>query len=107
MKEFQINISPGEINELNARLGKTRWINETTARGWGDPTLDVSAVKELTGHLRDSFDWKSKKPTSIVSPNSRLWSTMSTYILCTKKEEKANTFQSYYYMGGQATLPSF
>lgn len=61
MKEFQINISPGEINELNTRLGKTRWINETTARGWGDPTLDVSAVKELTGHLRDSFDWKKQE----------------------------------------------
>lgn len=61
MKEFQINISHEDINDLNTRISKTRWINETTATGWGDPALDISAIKELTDYWKDSFDWKKQE----------------------------------------------
>lgn len=61
MKEFQINISPDEIKDLNTRISKTRWINEAEATGWGDPSLDISTVKELTDYWRSGFDWKKQE----------------------------------------------
>jgi hypothetical protein len=34
MKQFKIQISQNEINDLNERLTKTRWPNETINEGW-------------------------------------------------------------------------
>lgn len=61
MKKFQINISQEAIDDLNTRLGKTRWIKETEATPWGEPALEITAIKELTDHWKDSFDWKKQE----------------------------------------------
>ena len=60
MKQFKIQISQNEINDLNERLTKTRWPNETINEGWkkGAPT---DYLKQLTDYWLNKFDWKKQE----------------------------------------------
>lgn len=61
MKRYQINISQDRITDLANRIASTRWINESTNVGWGDPALDIATIKELTYYWKDNFDWKKQE----------------------------------------------
>jgi pimeloyl-ACP methyl ester carboxylesterase len=60
MKQFKIQISQNEINDLNERLTKTRWPNEMINEGWkkGAPT---DYLKKLADYLLTKFDWKKQE----------------------------------------------
>jgi epoxide hydrolase len=57
MKQFKIQISEQEINDLKQRLSNTRWPNEPIHEGWkkGAP---VDYLKRLVGYWLNKFDWK-------------------------------------------------
>jgi epoxide hydrolase len=60
MKQFKIQISRDEINDLNERLTKTRWPGETINEGWkkGAPT---DYLKRLVDYWLHKFDWKKQE----------------------------------------------
>lgn len=60
MKQFKIQISQNEINDLNERLTKTRWPNEMINEGWkkGAPT---DYLKKLADYWLTKFDWKKQE----------------------------------------------
>lgn len=60
MKQFKIQISQNEINDLNERLTKTRWPNEMINEGWkkGAPT---DYLKKLAAYWLTKFDWKKQE----------------------------------------------
>ncbi|WP_333821492.1 epoxide hydrolase family protein [Ohtaekwangia sp.] len=60
MKQYKIQISQNEINDLNERLIKTRWPNEMINEGWkkGAPT---DYLKKLADYWLTTFDWKKQE----------------------------------------------
>jgi pimeloyl-ACP methyl ester carboxylesterase len=60
MKQFKIQISQNEINDLSERLTKTRWPNEMINEGWkkGAPT---DYLKKLADYWLTKFDWKKQE----------------------------------------------
>lgn len=60
MKQFKIQISGQEIDDLNQRLSKTRWPGATINEGWkkGAPT---DYLKKLVDHWQHKFDWKKQE----------------------------------------------
>lgn len=60
MKQFKIQISQNEINDLNERLTETRWPNEMINEGWkkGAPT---DYLKKLADYWLTKFDWKKQE----------------------------------------------
>src|SRR5687768_17437480 len=60
MKQFKIQISEQEINDLNQRLSNTRWPCEMINEGWkkGAPT---DYLKGLVDYWLNKFDWKKQE----------------------------------------------
>jgi pimeloyl-ACP methyl ester carboxylesterase len=60
MKQFKIQISDHEINDLNQRLSNTRWPGEMINEGWkkGAP---ADYLKKLVGYWLHKFDWKKQE----------------------------------------------
>jgi epoxide hydrolase len=60
MKQFKIQISEDEINDLNQRLSNTRWPGEMTNYGWkkGAP---AEYLKKLVNYWLQKFDWKKQE----------------------------------------------
>jgi epoxide hydrolase len=57
IKPFAINIPQAALDDLQARLERTRWSDDFTEGTWntGAPT---SYLKELTEYWRTSYDWR-------------------------------------------------
>jgi epoxide hydrolase len=60
MRQFKIQISEHEINDLNERLSKTRWPGETINEGWkkGAP---ADYLKKLVDYWLQEFSWKKQE----------------------------------------------
>ncbi|WP_276371512.1 epoxide hydrolase family protein [Chryseolinea sp. H1M3-3] len=60
MKQFKIQISNAEINDLNERLLKTRWPGEMIKEGWkkGAP---ADYLKSLVDYWVNKFDWRKQE----------------------------------------------
>ncbi|MET8425366.1 epoxide hydrolase family protein [Nocardia sp. NPDC004860] len=58
IRPFRIDIPQAELDDLNQRLTRTRWIDEMPGMGWerGVPT---SYLRELATHWAEKFDWRA------------------------------------------------
>src|ERR1044072_5851460 len=57
---FRIDVPQADLDDLRARLAKTRWPDQPADAGWrlGAP---VDYVRELAEHWRTSFDWRAQE----------------------------------------------
>jgi pimeloyl-ACP methyl ester carboxylesterase len=60
MKSFKIDVSQEILNDLNDRLGKTRWPDEIKNSGWNYGT-SLTYLKELIKYWREEFDWRNQE----------------------------------------------
>lgn len=60
MRQFKIQVSEGEINDLKQRLSNTRWPAQAINEGWkkGAP---VDYLKKLAEYWLHKFDWKKQE----------------------------------------------
>jgi pimeloyl-ACP methyl ester carboxylesterase len=60
MKQFKIQISDNEINDLNQRLSNTRWPGELINEGWkkGAP---ADYLKKMVDYWLHQFDWRKQE----------------------------------------------
>ncbi|HEY0743333.1 MAG TPA: epoxide hydrolase [Chryseosolibacter sp.] len=68
MKQFKIQISEHEINDLNSRLANTRWPAQTIHEDWktGAPT---KYLKQLTDYWQNTFDWTKQEAMLNAHPH--------------------------------------
>lgn len=56
-RPFSIEVPQRDLDDLRARLGKTRWPNELQPRGWDNGT-ELEFLQELTRYWLDDYDWR-------------------------------------------------
>jgi pimeloyl-ACP methyl ester carboxylesterase len=60
IEPFRVQV-PGEVLEdLKARLARTRWPDEVAGSGWETGT-EASFLRRLVRHWQDSFDWRAQE----------------------------------------------
>lgn len=57
---FTLSVDQADIDDLNRRLGETRWPDEHPDAGWADG-LPLAYAQELVAYWRDSFDWRAQE----------------------------------------------
>jgi len=60
VQPFRVAISQAELDDLHARLARTRWIDELPGTGW-ERGVPPSYLKELAGYWADRFDWAKQE----------------------------------------------
>ena len=60
VEQFKIDISDSVIEDLKARLSRTRWPDEIPDTGW-DYGSNLEYVKELVEYWRTTFDWRAQE----------------------------------------------
>lgn len=55
---FTIDIPDAEIDDLKARLARTRWPSEVADSGW-QYGANLAYVRELCGYWQSAFDWRA------------------------------------------------
>jgi epoxide hydrolase len=55
---FTIDIPQAALDDLHARLDRTRWPSELPGVGW-ERGVPVDYLKELTAYWRDDYDWRA------------------------------------------------
>lgn len=60
IKPFRIDVPQADLDDLRARLAKTRWPDQPADAGWrlGAP---VDYVRELAEYWRTGFDWRAQE----------------------------------------------
>jgi pimeloyl-ACP methyl ester carboxylesterase len=58
LKEFKLNISNEELEDLYQRLSQTRWPDEIEGANW-DYGIPLDYMKEIVNYWTDQFDWRS------------------------------------------------
>lgn len=58
IKPFRIEITQADLDDLQARLRRTRWTDELPGTGW-ERGVPVSYLKDLTAYWADKFDWRA------------------------------------------------
>src|SRR5437660_10785524 len=54
---FGINIPQADLDDLSARLARTRWPDQLPGVGW-DYGIPLEYVRELAGYWQAGFDWR-------------------------------------------------
>lgn len=54
---FTINISQADLDDLRARLARTRWPTALPGDAWRKG-VPVAYLKELAAYWRDGYDWR-------------------------------------------------
>lgn len=54
---FRIDIPQADLDDLRARLARTRWPDELPGAGW-DLGVSLPYLKELAGYWADGYDWR-------------------------------------------------
>ena len=57
IQPFTIAIPQADLDDLRARLARTRWPDELPGLGWSRG-VPLSYLKELTAYWRDLYDWR-------------------------------------------------
>ena len=57
---FEIKVPQTALADLQARLARTRWPNETGGPGWDDGT-NLAYMRELVAYWQDAFDWQEQE----------------------------------------------
>jgi microsomal epoxide hydrolase len=57
IQPFLINIGQADLDDLRARLARTRWPDQLPGTGW-DYGIALEAVQELAEYWRTGYDWR-------------------------------------------------
>jgi microsomal epoxide hydrolase len=57
IRPFRIDIPQAGLDDLRARLDRTRWPDQLPGAGW-DYGIPLDYVKELAEYWRASYDWR-------------------------------------------------
>lgn len=57
IRPFEINIPQSALDDLKARLGRTRWPDEAEGAGWSMGT-NLGYMKGLTNYWLNEYDWR-------------------------------------------------
>jgi epoxide hydrolase len=57
IRPFLIDIAQEDLDDLRARLARTRWPDELPGAGW-DYGIPLPVVQELAEYWRDGYDWR-------------------------------------------------
>jgi microsomal epoxide hydrolase len=68
---FIIDIDQGVLDDLHARLGRTRWVSDLGDRGW-KYGASIPYMQELVAYWRDHFDWRAQERALNAFPNFRV-----------------------------------
>jgi pimeloyl-ACP methyl ester carboxylesterase len=69
-RPFTISIPQAELDDLHARLARTRWIDDLGDEGWSHG-LDVAYMRGLVDYWRSRFDWRAQERALNEFPNFR------------------------------------
>ncbi len=58
IQAFTIAIAQSTLDDLRARLARTRWPDELAGAGW-DYGTNVGYLKELVNYWQHTFDWRA------------------------------------------------
>ena len=69
-EQFEVSVAEDVLDDLRARLRRTRWPEQPTGQGW-ELGVDVGYLRELCGHWADRYDWRAfESPRSQAVPRS-------------------------------------
>ena len=57
---FLINVPEADLDDLRARLARTRWPDELPDVGW-DYGIPLGYVRELAEYWRSGYDWRARE----------------------------------------------
>jgi epoxide hydrolase len=60
LRPFVINIPQTDLDDLSARLARTRWPDQLPGVGW-DYGIPLEYVRELAGYWQTGFDWRAQE----------------------------------------------
>lgn len=60
MQRFEVAIADEVLDDLAARLDRTRWPDQVAGADW-DYGTELSYLKELVGYWRHDFDWRAQE----------------------------------------------
>jgi epoxide hydrolase len=60
VRPFRIEIPEADLDDLRARLDRTRWADDLPEAGW-DYGVPVAHVRKLAAYWRDGFDWRRQE----------------------------------------------
>ena len=69
IRPFRVEVPQADLDDLQDRLGRTRWPGEVPGAGWSRG-VPLGYLKELAGYWRDGFDWRSQEARSTRCPSS-------------------------------------
>ena len=58
IQSFTIDIPQATLDDLHARLARTRWPDEMEGAGW-DYGTNLAYLKELVTYWKDRYDWRA------------------------------------------------
>src|SRR5688572_9047645 len=62
LQPFRIAIPQADLDDLRARLARTRWPDELPEVGWSRG-VPLSYLTDLTAYWRDVYDWREQEVT--------------------------------------------
>jgi pimeloyl-ACP methyl ester carboxylesterase len=60
IRPFRIDIPQADLDDLQARLDRTRWPDQLPGVGW-DYGIPLDYVRELAGYWRAGYDWRAQE----------------------------------------------
>jgi len=60
VRPFVVDVPQAALDDLRARLGRTRWPDEVEGAGW-DYGANLSYLKEVVEYWRLGFDWRRQE----------------------------------------------
>jgi epoxide hydrolase len=64
---FRIDVPQADLDDLKARLARTRWPDQLPGAGW-DYGIPLDYVQELAGYWRTGYDWRVHEQTMNAFP---------------------------------------
>jgi Epoxide hydrolase N terminus len=58
IRPFRVEVPQADLDDLRARLGRTRWPDELPGVGWARG-VPLGYLKELAGYWADGYDWRA------------------------------------------------
>lgn len=68
---MKIDVPQDVLDDLDARIARTRWIDDLGDRGW-KYGLDISYMCELADYWRTRFDWRAQERSLNANANFRV-----------------------------------
>ena len=60
IRPFRVEVPQADLDDLQHRLGRTRWPGEVAGTGWSRG-VPLGYLEELAGYWRDGFDWRAQE----------------------------------------------